>query len=100
MLTQLGAALRAGRQKAVADMPQAALDNLRDASPALCLPYFAKKLCPCVVVTWGYAAAATAQLGLIRGMYGEEAVYQGTLALRVQARLTASCPAGRAEVAA
>ena len=77
MLTQLEGMLRAGRQKAVADMPQAALDNLRDASLRFAYPILRRNYAHALWLR-GDMVAATTQLGLIRGMYGEE-VYQGTL---------------------
>ena len=69
--------LRAGRQKPVADMPQAALDNLGGASMRFAFPILRSRYAQALWLR-GDEAAATAQLGLIRGMYGEE-VYQGTL---------------------
>ena len=77
LLTQLDSMLRAGRQKPVADMPQAALDNLGDASMRFAFPILRSRYAQALWLR-GDMAAATAQLGLIRGMYGEE-VYQGTL---------------------
>ena len=79
VLTQLGGMLVAGRQKPTADMPQAALDNLGDASLRFAYPILRSRYAQALWLR-GDAAAATEQLGLIRGMYGEQ-VYQGTLEL-------------------
>lgn len=79
VLTQLGGMLVAGRQKPTADMPQAALDNLGDASLRFAYPVLRTRYAHAMWLR-GDAEAATVQLGLIRGMYGET-VYQGALEL-------------------
>ena len=89
LLTQLGGMLSAGRQKPVADMPQAALDNLGDASMRFAYPIL-RSLYAHALWLRGDMAAATAQLGLIRGMYGET-VYLGTLE-RMRAEQTDGAP--------
>lgn len=89
LLTQLGGMLSAGRQKPVADMPQAALDNLGDASMRFAYPIL-RSLYAHALWLRGDMAAATAQLGLIRGMYGET-VYLGTLE-RMRAEQTNGAP--------
>lgn len=79
LLTHLDGMLVAGRQKPSATLPQAALDNLRDASLRFPFPILRSRYARALWLR-GDVDAASLQLGMMRGMYGE-AHYQGTLEL-------------------
>jgi hypothetical protein len=79
LLTQLDGMLVAGRAQPSAAMPQAALDNLRDASLRFPFPILRSRYARALWLR-GEVDAASQQLGMMRGMFGEE-IYQGTLEL-------------------
>ena len=79
LLTHLDGMLVAGRQEPSATLPQAALDNLRDASLRFPFPILRSRYARALWLR-GDVDAASLQLGMMRGMFGEE-LYQGTLEL-------------------
>ena len=79
MLSHMGAMLNAGRQQAVPGMSSAEIENLRKVSQKF--PYGALSFRYTMALALnGQPVAATRQMAIIRGMYGER-YYQGAVSV-------------------